>query len=533
MSFPGTQEVPSLHKKNILKKTMQVGSSTLMSRFLGLAREILLMRFLGVGVIADAFTTAFLIPNSLRKIFAEGALTAAFVPTFIALFHKGGKEKANQLMGLAFLLFEGIVLLLCILVTWQPEATIHMIAPGFSPEQVIATIPCLRILMPFIFFISSSSLLAGALQSVNHFFIPAFCPVLLNIFFIGGIVLCLAYNFSVAFLCYAILMGGLIQFLAHLIQYLYLGFYVSYAESDTIKTFGSMIIKFLFCFLSMSVMELSLIIDQRFASYLPVGSVTLIKYTSRFMGIPLGVFAVAFSTILLPHFARTHLSDPKRLHFYLNESMKFVFWVTIPATIIMGYLSEDIFITLFASSSSKFPQALIPEAGYLLMTFLSGLFFFSINKILFNLYYSFHDTKLPTIIAALATIINIISNYALVGRYGTIGLAAGTCLSGAAQTLLSLYFLKRTHEFDLHLKDFFNFVRSYSLQLAIVFIPFYWIYKLCLHSVSSLCSGSTKLTFFFLKSFGFWLWVMPLMIALFVCLYLVHKKSKTVLYFLD
>ena len=92
-----------LHKKSILQKTIQVGSSTLISRFLGLAREILLMRFLGVGVVADAFTTAFMIPNSLRKLFAEGALTAAFVPTFVTLFHKGGKEKADELMSLACL----------------------------------------------------------------------------------------------------------------------------------------------------------------------------------------------------------------------------------------------------------------------------------------------------------------------------------------------------------------------------------------------------------------------------------------------
>ena len=149
-----------LSKQSILKKTVQVGGNTLVSRFLGLTREILLMRFLGVGVVADAFTAAFLIPNSLRKIFAEGALTAAFVPTFIKVHQKEGREKADALMSLAFLAFEGSVLLLCAIVMWKAEVAISIVAPGFSQEQVAATIPCLRILMPFIFFISSSALLS-------------------------------------------------------------------------------------------------------------------------------------------------------------------------------------------------------------------------------------------------------------------------------------------------------------------------------------------------------------------------------------
>ena len=522
-----------LHKKSILQKTIQVGSSTLISRFLGLAREILLMRFLGVGVVADAFTTAFMIPNSLRKLFAEGALTAAFVPTFVTLFHKGGKEKADELMSLAFLFFEGLLLALCILVVWHPEYTIGLIAPGFSPEQVAATIPCLRILMPFIFFISTSSLLAGALQSVNQFFIPAFCPILLNITFIGGILACLAYGLSVEYLCYAILFGGFLQLVLHVVSYFSLGFSFRMPTPDTAHSFIKMLTKFLFCFLSMSVMELSLIIDQRFASYLAIGSVTLIKYTSRFMGIPLGVFGVAFSTILLPHFSRVHISDPKRLHFYLAESMKFVFWVTIPATIIMGYLSENIFVTLFVSSSKKFPIALIPEAGLLLMTFLAGLFFFSINKILFNLYYSFHDTRYPMIIAIIATVLNVSANYALVGTFGTIGLAMGTCISGIAQTVLSLFFLKYRHNFTLSLKEFFEFVLRYSMQLAVIFIPFYWIYKSTHKLVEHVCGASSKALFFFIESFGFWLWVTPLIVIVFGMLYLTRKHFKVQLYFLD
>ena len=522
-----------MHKKNILQKLIQVGSTTLVSRFLGLTREILLMRFLGVGVVADAFNIAFRIPNSLRKVFAEGALTSAFTPTFVVLLHKEGKQKADELMALAFLAFEGAVLTLCILVSCNPKTTIGLMAPGFSPEQVAATIPCLRILMPFIFFISSSSLLAGALQSVNHFFIPAFCPVLLNIIFIGATLLCLAYGYSVEYLCYAILFAGLIWFMSHLVQYIMLGFSFRMPASSTWRSFRQVLVKFLPCFFGMSVMEIALTIDLQFASYLPIGSVTLIKYASSLMGIPLGVFAVAFSTILLPHFVRVHIADPKRLNFYLLEAMKFVFWVTIPATIILGFLSQDIFVTLFASSSKNFPQDMIATAGLLLMTFLSGLFFFSINKILFSLYYSFHDALYPTIIAAIATVVNVCFNYFLVGSLGIIGLAVGTCFMGLTQTILSLLCLKYKHKFVLSMREFFEFAVRYVAQLIALFIPLYAVYRACYAGVAHLCMASPTATFFFLKSFGFWLWVGPQILFAFALLYFTRKVFNIQLYFLD
>lgn len=522
----------TLSKKSILKKLFQVGGNTLISRFLGLTREILLMRYLGVGVFADAFTAAFLIPNSLRKIFAEGALTAAFVPTFINLYEKDGREKADALLSLAFLAFEGTVLLLCALVMWKPEFTLSLIVPGFSPEQVAATVPCLRILMPFIFFLSSSALLAGALQSVNHFFVPAFSPVLLNGFFIGGILVCLSSGLPVEYLCVFILCGGLAQFLMHVFAYISLKFMFHMPRRETLSSFGHVLSKFMLCFLSMSVMEFNLIIDQRFASYLHVGSVTLIKYASRFMGIPLGVFAVAFSTILLPHFSRISISDPKRLSFYLLECSKFVFWVTIPATFIMGFLSKDIFLTLFASSSSKFPAHLVSEAGMILLGFLTGLFFFSLNKILFNLFYSFHDTRRPMYIAIIATALNVLFNYILVGIWGGVGLALATSLSGLVQMALALYFLHSHHNFQLDFHVFGAFAKNYAVQLLCVLTPFYFMYTLSRNLIEKLFVAGWP-HFFMIKSFGYWLWVSPIMLFCFYVLYKTRKTFAIELYFLD
>ncbi len=517
-----------LEKKSILKKTALVGLNTLASRILGLAREILLMRYLGLGVFADGFTVAFMLPNSLRKIFAEGALTSAFVPSFIALFKREGAEKANALTTLCLLVFETVLLLFCALVMWKAHFTAQLFAPGFSANQIEATVIALRILMPFIFFISTSALLSGSMQAVHHFFIPAFSQVLLNIVFVGALVVCIAQKLSVEYLCFAILGAGAVQCVMHIIAYFRLGFGFRWWDKETLRYFGQVIGKFFLCFLSMCVMEINLAIDQGFASYLPTGTVTLIKYANRFMGIPLGVFAVAFSTILLPYFTHIHMETPEKLKFYFVESAKFIIWVTLPATLILGYLSAEVFQTLFASVSPTFPVDRIPEAGMILIGFLSGLCFFALNKILFNLFFTLHDAWYPMIISLIATVCNFGTNYCFMQWWGSFGLALSTSLSGLIQMVLGLYFLNKKHALTLDLKEFFLFLLRYTIQIVFCIMPFYWLYVWIYGVIQK-----TPYAYFFTQSFGLWVWVCPLGLLLVGLLYSTHQLFGIKVYFLD
>lgn len=517
-----------LEKNSILKKTAEVGGNTLLSRIFGLVREILLMHYLGIGVLADGFTTAFMLPNSLRKIFAEGALTAAFVPSFITIFKKEGKDQANSLTTLCFVFFESALLLFCVFVMWKASATIRFITPGYSEDQVAATVPALRILMPFIFFISTSALLSGALNSVNHFFVPAFSPVLLNSVFIIALLCCTRWALPVEYLCWAVVLGGFVQCLLHIYAYYKEGFSFEWWNAKTLVYFSQIVGKFILCFLSMSVMEVNLFIDQRFASFLTVGSVTLLKYANRFMGIPLGVFAVAFSTILLPHFTRLKMETPEKLNFYLAESVKFVLWITIPVALLMGFFSTQIFQTLFASVSSHFPAEKVFEAGTILIGFLVGLCFFSLNKVLFNLFYSFHDTRVPMFISVVATVFNIIGNYYLVDSFGGFGLALATSLSGVLQTILALGFLAAYHNLSLSLSEVGTFLFRYVIQLFFVLLPLYYIYPPLYRFFAELSYGK-----FLTKSFGFWLWAGPLCLLVLVVLYLTKRMFGVKLYFLD
>ncbi len=519
----------ALSKQSIIKKTIQVGGSTLGSRVLGIIREVLMVRFLGAGVVADAFITAWKIPNSLRKIFAEGALSAAFIPTLVKLVKDGKKEDANGLMTLAFLVFEGIVLALCALVIIKAPTVVWIMAPGFSPEQIVRTVPYLRILMPFIFFISSSALLAGALQSVNHFFVPAFSPILLNIVFISSLIICLSNKFPVEYLCFFILCGGLLQFLWHVATFLKLDFSFGAITERVKQIFGGVFLKFGNCLMSMSVMELSLIIDTQFASLLPAGSVAMLYYANRFMGIPLGVFVTAFSTILLPHFSRVVTYAPKRLSFYLLEAAKLIFWVTVPMTFLMVFFSEDIFATIFLSD--KFPMEKVQQASVVLIAFISGLFFFSLNRILLNLYYALHNTRVPAVVSIVATLANVGLNAMLIGSLKAPGLALATVFSAMIQTgLYALYLYKRLH-FTFYCAEFARFVGRYLLQLVITGAVFLFLFYSIYHAIAMVMPE--VVAHFLLHKIGLWLWVGPLSGLAFLALYYFRRMFRVRVYFLD
>lgn len=515
------------HNK-ILKKTIEVGGSTLLSRFFGILREVLMVKYLGASGLSDAFLTAYKIPNSLRKIFAEGALSAAFIPTVVSTLQHDNKNGIAGLMSLAFLVFEGMVLTICALIMIYAQHIIQFIAPGFSEQQIHAAIPMLHILMPFIFFISSSALLGGALHAIGHFFIPAIAPVIVNIIFIIGIGICLLLNLPVTTLCWFIVFAGLVHFIVHLIMYFKFNFFFGKITRKDITVFARIMGKFLLCLPSISLMEVALFIDTSFASFLAPGSISLLFYANRFVGIPLGVFAVAFSTILLPHFSRINTYCPKRLHFYLLESAKFILWITIPVALLMGFFSEEIFSTIFLSK--KFTLAQVQEAGNILLAFLFGLFFFSLNKILLNIFYAMHAAWIPAVIALCATTINVILNMLFIERFAAIGLAIATTISSIVQTALFLIILHKKYNFRIYLMPFLFFTAQYALQLTFFGGGFWLCYHIVIKAITLILPPALAL--FFISKIGLWLWVGPLALLFLALLYFSRTLCKIQLHFL-
>jgi putative peptidoglycan lipid II flippase len=516
-------------KKTIIKKTIEVGTSTIVSRFFGAIREILMARYLGANALSDAFINAFKIPNTMRKMFAEGALSATVVPTIVKTMRSEGKHGVNSVVTLGFVFFEGLLLLVCALCMWKAEFVLWLVASGSSAEQLKVGAVWLRTLMPFILFISSSALLAGAFQSVGHFFVPAFSPVLLNIVFIIGLAVCLFFNLPIIWFCWFILLAGLLQFLWHLHTYFKLHFNLTSFDKNDIKNFLPVVWKFLLCLPSAAIEELNVFIDTWFASYLAAGSVSLISYANKFMGIPLGVFGVALSTILLPHFSRITTYAPKRLGFYLLESSKVIIWFTLPVALLMAFFSQDIFCTLFLSA--KFDLSHAMQAAIILQIFLVGLIFFSINKILRNIYYAHHAMEICGLISAGSLIFNIAANWILVQWFDVAGLALATVLSGILQTFLFIIILHEKFHVKLYIKRFTDFLLRYSFQLMVTLFPFWISYRLIMYGIKNYTTES--LSYILLQTIGLWFWVGPLCALCALALFYFRRSFKISLYFID
>jgi putative peptidoglycan lipid II flippase len=329
------------------------------------------------------------------------------------------------------------------------------------------------------------------------------------------------------------LFAGVIQLIVHIIAYMRLDFAFAKVTRETWDIFKPIALNVFFCIICVGMTsEISLIIDTMFASYLPEGSISLMKYAIRFMGIPLGLFASALSTITLPYFARVGVYAPKRLSFFMVETSKVVFWVTIPMALIMGFLSEKIFHTIFLSKffSSKFTLMHVLEARMIFIAFLVGLFSLSLNKILLNLYYSRHVMWLPAIISVFGAGINILFNLLLIGKFHATGLAFGTSIAACVQTILLLIFLRVWFGYTFYMSNFMRFVGRYCLQLLVILPIFLALYYSITYMVTLL---PAPLMQFFLYDFGFWFWAGPLCIAIASAVYFTRKQFGVKLYFFD
>jgi putative peptidoglycan lipid II flippase len=516
-------------KRAILKKTFEVGTATMVSRVLGMLRVFLQAQFLGVGVLSDAFVAAFAIPNRLRKVFAEGALSAAIIPTMVNVVRDEGKEQASRVMTLSCIVFEGILIALCMLIFCYASTVLYITAPGFSLEQIAYAVPYVRILVSLIIFISSSAVLTGALQAVNHFLVPACGPVLLNMFYIGGLIVGIVYKLSVETLCYCILMGGCVQFLLHVVMYWQLRFTFKRPDNHTYKHFRLIFVRFVPVLLSMSIMEINLSIDTAFASFLPAGSMTIIEYASRFMGIPLGVFGVAFATIMLPHFSRVIKQAPDQLGFYVREAAQLIFWVMASVAIAMSMCAEKIFITLFVSQKFSLAHALVAQS--VLMAFLAGLFFFAFNKILLNVYYALGANSIPTFVSMIAIVLNVGFDVLGVYWFGPAGLALATTISSAVQMMLFVYFLHARFNINIELRKLVHMIVCMTLQIVFIMSITWLMHYMLIVCIQMVCS--LMISHILLNTIAFWLWTGPLFAFAAYGLMATRKRFGVSLYFID
>lgn len=426
--------------KKLLKSTAVVSLMTLVSRVSGLVRDILMANVLGSSGVADAFFVAFRIPNFLRRIFAEGAFSQAFVPVFSELTERNtvqAKEFVNAATGVLAL----TTFVLCILgMIFAPEL-IALYAPGYvdQPQQFALTADALRFMFPYLFCISLVAMSAGVLNTVNRFAIPAVTPVLLNLCLILALWFLVPLMQSAArALAIGVLVAGVVQVLFQLPS-LYREGYLPRLRLDfknsAVKRVYTLMLPAAF---SVSVAQINLFVNTVLASFLVTGSVSWLYYSDRLMEFPVGVFGIALATVVLPSLSKEGAAgDPESFAKMLDWALRWVIVISIPATFALYFLATPLLSAMFQYNA--FTSDDVAQSALALKAFAVGVCGFIFVKVLAPGFFARQDTKTPMKIAVLSVAVNIILSLVLVRFFAHTGLALA--ISIAAWLNASLLFI--------------------------------------------------------------------------------------------
>jgi len=400
----------------LLKSTAIVGAMTLVSRVLGLVRDMVLARLFGADAAMDAFFVAFKIPNFLRRLFAEGAFSQAFVPV-ISEYREQQPAAVQALVNRVAGTLLGILSLLTVLGVLASPVLVMIFAPGFlhrNPAQFDLAAQLLSITFPYLLFVSLVAFGAGILNTYGRFAAASFVPVWLNVVMIGAAVLVSPHLDQPVFaLAGGVFAAGLVQVLFLLPSLRRLGILPrpQWGLRDAgVRRIMRLMLPGIF---GSSVAQINLLLDTLIASFLVAGSVSWLYYSDRLVEFPLGVFAVALSTVILPSLSRSHANGSgAEFSRTLDWALRIVLLIGVPATIGLMLLARPMLATLF--HYGDFDATDVTMSGLSLMAFAFGLPGFMLIKVLAPAFYSRKDVRTPVRIAVIAMFTNMLLNITLV-----------------------------------------------------------------------------------------------------------------------
>jgi putative peptidoglycan lipid II flippase len=424
-----------------------IGLAVMCSRLLGLLREQIFAALFGGGMAMDAFTAAFRIPNLLRDLFAEGALSTAFVTTFSKTIARGGDADAWRLAHKVATMTALVLGLLCIVGMIFSEQLVHLLAPGFDPEKAALTAHLTRIMFPFILLVSLAALTMGMLNAKNVFGVPAMASSFFNI---GSIVGGVGLGFwidphfgprALIGLAFATLIGGALQFAVQLPSLARLGY--RFRPDFHWRDPGVKAILLLMgpAVIAASTTQFNVLVNSMFASTLGDGAIFWLAIAFRLMQLPLGLFGVALGSVTLPLLSRLVVAG--RLDAFRSELARAIRWallLTLPSMVGLIMLAEPIISVLY--QHGKFNAYEAAQAAGALRFYAIGLAGYAALKVLVNAFYALDRRKTPMLVSFLAVGLNLLFNWLFTFRlgWGHRGLAFSTgCL--ATFNFLLLYFL--------------------------------------------------------------------------------------------
>jgi len=430
---------------NLLKSLATISGLTLISRILAFARDVLIARVFGAGMATDAFFVAFKLPNLLRRLFAEGAFSQAFVPIFGEYRNRLGEAETKLLVDHVVTMLAIILFFVTLVGIIAAPLLVYISAPGFvkDAEKFQLTVQLLRVTSPYIFFISLVAVAAAILNTYNKFWVPAFAPILLNVCFIGGALWLAPYcDPPVMALAWAVFVAGFVQlaFQVPFLKKINMLPRLRFSWTDTgmrrvIRQMGPAIF-------GVSIAQISLIINTIFASFLAAGSVSWLYYADRLMEFPAGVLGAALGTILLPSLSKCHAgNDTTEYSKLLDWGLRLTFLLALPSALGLGMISVPLLATFFQRGAFMASDVLM--TSHALIGYSIGLIGMILVKILAPGFYARQDIKTPVKIGIATLVATQLMNALFIGWIAHAGLALPIGLGACLNSAILYYFLRK------------------------------------------------------------------------------------------
>ena len=422
---------------NLLKAVATVSSMTLISRILGFVRDLVIARVFGAGLVTDAFFVAFKLPNFLRRLFAEGAFSQAFVPILAEYKNRRGEAETRLLVDRVATTLAGALFLVTLAGIVAAPLVIYVTAPGFAatPGKFDLTVDLLRVTFPYIFFISLVALAGGILNTYSRFSVPAVTPALLNLSFIGFALWGAPYfDPPVKALAWAVFAGGVAQLALQIPFLARIGLLPRFRLELRDEGVRRILRQMGPAVFGVSIGQISLVINVIFASFLVTGSVSWLYYADRLMEFPVGLLGVALGTILLPSLSRHHADrSPREYSALLDWGLRLTLLLAVPSAVALAMLAVPLVTTLFHYGAFGAEDVFATRRA--VIAYSVGLIGLVSVKVLAPGFYARQDIRTPVRMALITLGATQIMNFAFIWPLQHAGLALaiglGACLNAA------------------------------------------------------------------------------------------------------